>query len=122
MAQFHKCDDVFDEGRSWKYRVVLASFPTTTGAIVRAMLAQNTQRGPAYGPTADVFADGQVWTKVRDSAGRWMAARPIGHIHAVRDSVRRLADFCRLGSADREALFEELRKWIRKDFRARSES
>jgi len=115
--KFHESADVFDQGRSWQWRTIYASMGTTPGAIVMAMLAKVPKNGPAYGQTCDILTNGIVITPHR-IAGKWTEQRPIGSIIAVRDSIRRLADHCKLTDREREALFEELRKWIRKDYRA----
>ena len=44
----------------------------------------------------------------------------IGSIIAVRDSMRRLADHCKLTDPQREDLFAELRRWVKRDYRATS--
>lgn len=121
MVQFHRSEAVFDQHRAWKWRVILASIPTTTGVIVRAMLGKTGKQGMAFGSTADIAADGQVMTMFRSTDGTWRGPIPIGSIGSVRDNLRRLADHCKLDDPDREALFEELRKWIRRDYRATSE-
>lgn len=82
-----------------------------------AMLAKIPKVGPAYGKTCDILPSGIVITPHRIN-GKWTEQCPIGSVIAVRDSLRRLADHCRLPDEEREELFEELRKWIRKDYRA----
>lgn len=117
--KFHASADVYDQERSWQWRVILASMGTTPGAIVMAILAKVPKLGPAYGQTCDILTNGIVITPHR-IAGQWTEQRPIGTLIAVRDSVRELADHCKLSDREREALFDELRKWIRKDYRAMS--
>lgn len=117
--QFSTHSDIFDKARSWKWRVLRASHSTTTGLVVQAVLAAQPDRGQAFGKHADITVDGQVMCMHRQ-LGKWHGPIPIGSISAVRDNVRRLADHCKLDDAEREALFTELRKWIRKDHRATS--
>lgn len=119
MTEFHTSLAVFDEAQPWPYRAILASMPTTTGAIVRAVLGKITKTGPAYGDWCQIDADGNVWAPLRVN-GFWNELAPLGHITAVRDNFRRLADHCKFSDAAREALFEELRKWVRRDARAQS--
>lgn len=114
---FSTVSDIFDPARSWQWRVIRASMGTTTGLIVMAMLAKQPKNGPAFGHNCDILADGKVVTKVR-RYGRWGEPEALGTVISVRDNLRQLADHCRLSDADREALFAELRRWIRKDFRA----
>ena len=64
---------------------------------------------------------GWLVAKVR-RYGVWGRPETIGTIESVRDSLRRLADHCKLSDTDREALFEELRRWVYKDYRAKSEA
>lgn len=86
-----------------------------------AMLAKNPKSGPAFGKNCDILLDGKVTSSVRRN-GVWGSHEVIGTTISVRDNLRRLADHCKLNDADRNALFAELQKWIRRDFRARSES
>lgn len=111
--------DVYDEARSWQWRVMRASLGTTTGAIIQAMFLKRPKTGPAFGDTCDIMHDGKVATKVRRN-GIWGNPEVIGTVQSVRDNVRLLADHVKLNDADREALFDALRKWVRKDFRAES--
>lgn len=104
---------------SWQYRAVRGSLGTTTGLIVLAMLAKQPRVGPALGQNCDILTDGKVMTKVR-RGGVWQRD-VIGTVESVRDNLRRLADKCKFSDADRTALFDELKKWVRRDYRARSE-
>jgi hypothetical protein len=118
---YHAGADVYDEKHSWQFRVLLASFPQDPeGAIVRAVLGRNMKRGLRYGLTAVIDRDGIVRASVQGHDGETYARMPIGSIISLRDSFRRLADHCRLPDHEREALFEELRKWIITDERAQS--
>lgn len=119
-GQFSTAADVFDRARSWKWRAIRASLGTTTGMIVMAMLAKRPKNGPAFGENCDITKEGKVLARVR-RAGAWSDPEPIGTVEAVRDNLRRLCDHCRFHDGEREACFEELRKWIRRDFRAVSQ-
>ena len=120
MPNLHESQDIFDEHRPWQWRVVRASMGTSVGSIVMAMLAKNPGSGPAFGLTCDIRLDGKVITPVRRN-GVWGRPEIIGTVESVRDNIRRLADHCKLNDSDREALFTELKKWVRRDFRAKSE-
>jgi hypothetical protein len=85
-----------------------------------AMLAKQPKKGMAFGQTADISEDGYFETMIRQ-LGKWCAPTRIGTVEAVRDNVRRLADHCKLEDVERNALFEELRKWVKRDRRAKSE-
>lgn len=121
MHGFSTVADVYDGARSWKWRAIRASLGSTTGMVVMAMLAKRPKNGPAFGENCDILADGKVTARVR-RYGLWGAPEAIGTVEAVRDNLRRLCDHCRFSDRDREACFEELRKWIRKDYRAKSEA
>lgn len=96
-----------------------ASFGTTTGMIIRAVLNKRTKFDHEFGKTIEIMLDGTAWTPQRVK-GTWREPTPIGHIDAIRDNVRRVADHCKLNDADRIALFDELRMWVGKDHRATS--
>ncbi len=83
-----------------------------------AILGKVPKTGPAYGQTCDILPNGIVITPMRKPDGNWTEMRPVGTVIAVRDNVRMLADHCKLSDTEREALFTELRKWIRRDYRA----
>ena len=119
-AQFSRSQDIYDEDRSWQYRCLRASFGTTTGIILQAVLGRPSRVGQAFGPTCDIMLDGTVETMHRPYSHQHPHLVRIGKIDAVRDNFRRLAEHCRLADRDQEALFEELRKWVRLDHRAES--
>lgn len=117
MPEFSAAADVYDRARPWQYRVVRASLATTTGCIVQAMFLCRPRKGPAFGKTCDILTNGTVVTAFRKD-GKWVKRYPIGSSEAVRDNMRKLADHCKLNDTEREALFDELRKWVRRDYRA----
>lgn len=126
--RFHQGSMAIDPEFSWQIRTVYASMGTTTGLIAMAILAKQPKHGPAFGPTCEISHDGKVYTMVRalriGKLGRrveW-GMEMIGTVESVRDNMRWLADHCRLSDQDRNEMFEELRKWIKKDHRARSEN
>lgn len=121
MPKFSEVSDVYDQGRAWQWRVLRASLGTTTGLIVMAMLAKRPRQGIAFGETCDITLEGFVETMFTHP-GKVPFWGRVGTIQDVRDNVRRLADHCKLSDADREACFAELRKWVRKDYRAKSEA
>lgn len=121
MPQFSSSADIFDRNHTWQWRALRASHSSTIGAVVMAMLAREPKFGPALGPTCDIWPDGRIATRIRRN-GVWSPhPEPIGSSISVRDEMRRLADHCKFSDAEREALFTELGKWVRKDFRVRSD-
>ena len=123
--EFSRSADIFDEARSWQWRVVRASFGTTTGCIIQAMLAKQPKSGPAFGINCDIDAEGYVTTMVRRIQEGKVYLPPqrerIGTTIAVRDNLRELCEHCRLSDQDRLELFSEFSKWVRKDYRVKSQ-
>lgn len=119
MEKFHDLALTRDPEMPWQERAIFASMGTTTGLMLMAMLAKEPKNGPALGQWCNIDKDGYVETQVRVD-GVWQTPRRLGTVIAVRDSLRRLADHCKLSDQDREAMFEELRKWVRRDHRATS--
>lgn len=117
---WHNNHIIFDMSLPWKWRVVRASMGSTTGLVVMAMLAKEPKNGPAFGQWCNIDKDGFVESQVRRE-GRWHPPIQIGSVADVRDNLRRLADHCKLPDIERIELFEEFRKWIRRDHRATSE-
>ena len=94
---------------------------TTIGLVVMSMLAKMPKNGPAFGETCDILTDAKMVTPVR-RYGVWGAPEAIGTVKSVNDEMRRLCDHCKFSDADREALFVDFRKWVKRDLRARSEA
>lgn len=120
MAEFSTCEDVFDTSRDWQWRTIRASFGTTTGAILRAVLGHQSKVGLAFGSYCDITKGGVCWTMVRYRKGEPFSWVALGEITAVRDNLRHLADHCKLNDRDRTEMFVSLKKWIRRDDRATS--
>lgn len=116
---YHKSNAVFDKEHTWRYRVLLASFPADPmGVIVRAVLGRNLATGAAMSLSAKIDIRGQIICRLRQPNGIVQRYFRVGHVNAIRDEFRRLADHCKLDDDEREALFEELKKWAGKDERA----
>lgn len=116
------------ERASWQYRLIDATQGNRSmmGCLVQAVIGRAASNPPTMGMTGLISVDGFVFTNFLDSKRRLHAAAPeavfpplcIGTIIGVRDELRYLADHCQLTDAEREAFFEEFRKWISHDFRA----
>lgn len=123
--RWHDDDEVYDQSLPWQWRAIRATLGSSTGAVVMAMLAKEPQFGPAFGAWCEITKDGVIETQVRqqddDGMWRWQKPIPIGTVVQVRDALRRLSqDHCKFNDGEVEALFEEFRKWVRKDHRAKS--
>jgi hypothetical protein len=112
----------FDQELPWKFRVVRASVTDSRVLpLVFAILNVLPKFGPCYGDTATIGKDSNLYVHVRDADGHWSKVpMMIGSLIVARDSLRRVADHCKLKDADREAFIEEFRKWASKDKRATS--
>src|ERR1035437_10522750 len=123
--EFSTSQDIYDESRSWQWRTIRASFGSTTGCLVQAMLAKQPRSGPAFGTSCDIDADGYVTTIVRRIQEGKVYLPPkverIGTTISVRDNLRQLCDHCKLSDNDRQAFFAEFQKWIRRDARIKIE-
>lgn len=117
--RFYTDSMITDPGMPWKWRLMRAALGTTTGLIVMTILAKQPKRGPALGQHCIIDKEGWIKAQVRKD-GQWVGQVRIGTVANVRDALRHLADHCKIDDAQRNELFEELRKWIKKDERATS--
>ena len=120
--RWHNSDSVRDRENTWQVRVLLASFPTSFGPVVRAVLGRNTKTGVALALKATIGVDAVVRADMRKPLQRGgygiIRMQPIGHVRAVRDEFRRLADHCKLSDNERRAMFDDVKKWAGRDERA----
>lgn len=129
--KFYDGADTRDPAVHWQRRAMTASFggdslSLTVHTMLCAVLARRTaltlgRRGVSLAPAAEILLDGTVVADCR-MHGKFIPKKPLGSVVAVRDSFRYLADHCKMTDVERNALFEELRKWMSKDHRARSEN
>jgi hypothetical protein len=102
----------------WSKRVHLASLiHPAMGPIVEAVMGFKPVLPIVLGLAAVIRHDGIVLAVAYNGADK--REMPLGHIHALRDEFRRLADHCKLNDDERTALFTELKKWVGKDLRPR---
>jgi hypothetical protein len=102
------------------------SHTTAMGAVVLAVFGLTPSKPPAYGHGAVVGdpndpEDDTVRCDLLAHDGSYHAASVISTMADVRDNFRRLCDEAKLSDDDRRSVFGELRKWIKKDWRARSD-
>ncbi len=107
---------------SWKVRAVRATKGNQSrlGCTVICMLGYSPLNPPRMRGTAVIGVDGIVVVDMELRNGLGFLATPVGHIHEIRDNMRGLADHLKLSDSERNAMFDELRKWISRDFRATS--
>jgi hypothetical protein len=109
----------------WRSRAVMATRGNQTmlGCMVQAVIGVAANNPPTMGITAIIDADGIVRTNLikRDRATGANVAHvgvPVGSTIQVRDEWRFLADHIKATDAEREEMFDLLRKWAGTDFRA----
>lgn len=91
------------------------------GAILLGVLKRTPHKPPAIGHKAAVNSDGYVFASYVDGDGKFHKARAVCYVDQLRDTFRDLADKLKLDDADRAAMFAEIKKWIVKDYRAKSD-
>lgn len=124
----------FMPGMSWKLRALQATQGNQSrlGCILIAMLGRMPQNPPRIRGLAIITGDkfkangrsippGIVIADMELRNGKGFCATPLGTIDEIRDNFRGLADMLKLNDADRTAMFNELRMWIKRDYRAVSD-
>ena len=110
----------------WRVDVVLATWPGTTGnsddrpihMICLAMFGLWPRDRPALFTAAKVDINGILYAPIQfDIGGKWHIAR-LGPVQVITDTLRRVADKCKLRDVEREQLFQCFRMWISEDARA----
>jgi len=106
----------------WRYRTIdaLRGNQSPLGTVLLAVLGRQQSRLPRLGTQAYIDAAGIVHVDFWDEHGDHKPASPLNSVKELTDSFRYLADELKLSDADREAMFGELRKWIKRDYRIAS--
>lgn len=107
--------------KSWKYWVVEATRGNQTmlGAVIIAVLGRTPKNPPFFNVWATIDAEGVIRAGFVARNGLQYHDFPICHVRDLGVELNRLADHCKLDDAQRAALFEEVRKWVRSDARAK---
>ncbi len=111
-----------DQRVSWKLRAIRATKGNQSqlGAILIAVLGRLPKHPPRFGLRAVITSDGFV---LADFQGKDYVKHSAAFVCDVSDltkNFRGLADHLKLNKEDREEMFAELRKWIARDYRAKS--
>lgn len=91
------------------------------GTIMLAVLGETPRFPPALGLGAVISSDGMIFCDFVTKDGRLRTAAFVCDIEDLINNFRGLADHLKLSDEDRIILFSELRKWIKKDWRASSD-
>ena len=109
---------------SWQVRLIeaLQGNQSLPGCILIAALGQSRDaegfpRRPSFGSHGIITAGGLLMSKMVDRNGEYRGYQGIAPVAEVIDHFKRYADQLKLKDAEREALFQELRRWIRYDYR-----
>jgi hypothetical protein len=109
----------------WRSRAVVATRGNQTmlGCIVQAVIGVAASNPPTFGLTAIIDANGIVRTnmiKRNRATGRneGHIGVPLGTTIQIRDEWRTLADAIKATDAEREEMFDLLKRWVGTDFRA----
>lgn len=108
--------------KQWKIRAVTATKGNQSrlGCILICMLGYMPKNPPRMRGLAVITSDGRVLVDCQLAGQAQFFATDIGSVEEVRDNMRGLADHLKLSDADRVEMFDELRKWFARDFRATS--
>jgi hypothetical protein len=93
---------------------------TMLGTIMLAVLGETPRLPPALGLGAVISSDRLVFCDFVNRDGYLKTAAFVCDVEDLVNNFRGLADHLKLDDDDRIILFGELRKWIKKDWRASS--
>lgn len=110
-------------GDHWKLRCVAATRGNTDslmGAVFLAMIGHVPPRRPFFKGLAMIDKAGIVWARLYSRGLLMSKLVPLGKIGEWTDELRRLADLTHMNDQEVHELFDEFRKWIERDHRAKS--
>ena len=107
----------------WKLRIVDATRGNQTmmGALVLAILNVEPNKRPFFRGLGTIDKDGVVWAMLYAKSMIMPRLTPLGTVQQVMDELRALADHAKMDEREAEEFFTEVRKWIVRDQRAKSE-
>ena len=120
-------DEILASMIKWKRDILVATHPAVTGnredtpihMVICSMVGAWRKEWPMlHIAGGKIRADGTLFVLIELSRGDGFRIGQIGQIEAVRDALRRVADFCKLDDVERALMFDAFKRWIRKDERA----
>lgn len=108
------------ERASWQYRAIEATQGPRSmlGAILLAVLGKQRRTVPQFRGQATITSNGFVLCDYLDKSGQIRFGAFLCDVADLTRNFRGLADHLRLTDAERVEMFDALRNWIAKDYRA----
>lgn len=114
----HLREEVAEIYRSlWWVKCLLATEQDRLGLILRAICALPTEKPPWLGPSAIIDEGGRVLSNWVDEHNHFHLAAVVCHIDDLLNNLRDLAAQLQLSHTETEALFAQVRCWIKSDAR-----
>lgn len=106
--------------QSWVYRAIEATHGNQTklGCILLSVIGKPCKSPPWLGPSCVITEEGLVIANFVGRDNKMHEGRVICDVQDLIDNFRGLADHIDASDTDRVEMFDELRKWVSKDFRA----
>lgn len=106
--------------QSWQYRAIEATKGNQTklGCILLSVIGKPCKSPPWFGPTCVVTEEGLVIANYVDRLNTMHEARIVCELAELVSNFRGLAEHINASDTDIVEMFDLLRKWVAKDFRA----
>lgn len=101
----------------WWVQCLLQTEHDKLGMILRAVMAKPTISPPWFGPSAIIDDKGIVLTNYVDESNRAHVGVVVCHIDDLVNNLRRLCDTLGISDVHANALFSQVRGWIKEDAR-----
>lgn len=107
---------------SWQYRAIEATKGNQSqlGAILLAVLGRAPKHPPRFHGLASITSDGFVMCDFTGRDGNYRYSALVCDTSDLVRNFRGLADHLKFSDAERTAMFDEVRKWISLDYRAKT--
>lgn len=107
--------------QAWQARALRKTADPSPGVlhyVLRAILGRQLPKPPGFGPSCVISPEGRVLTNAVNADGSFEVGFDLGQVSVLADQFRALADVLKLNDAERRALFNEFRTWVKVDYRA----
>lgn len=114
--------DVADMVRGlWWSRVLLATEHDHLGLILRAVMCMPTESPPWFGPSAIIDDKGVVLSNYVGTDNKMRFATVVCHVDDLVNNLRELCNQLALSDVQANALFAQVKAWIKSDARPETE-